>query len=120
MKFAVRLMLCLMISFSLVEIPMMKSAHAGMITTNVVVENLTRTQTEQKVVEFIGRSDVRGQMIKLGVTPEEATVRVANLSDSELRQIAGEIDHSVAGGDVGGILVLILIVVLIIYLVKRI
>lgn len=120
MKFMVRSMLCLMISFSLVEIPMINSAHAGMITTNAVVEVMTRTQTEQKVVEFMSRGDVKEQMIKLGVSPEEATVRVAHLSDNELRKIAGEIDQSVAGGDVGGILVLVLIVVLIIYLVKRI
>lgn len=113
-------MLCWMISFSLIEIPMMKAAHAGMITTDAVVEVMTRTQTEAKVVEFMGRSDVKEQMIKLGVTPEEATVRVAHLSDSELRKIAGEIDHSVAGGDLGGLLVLILVVVLIIYLIKRI
>lgn len=120
MKLTVRLMLCWMLSFSLIDLPMMKSAHAGMITTNAVVEVMTRTQTEQKVVEFMGRNDVKEQMMKLGVSSEEASVRVAHLSDSELRQIAGEIDHSVAGGDVGGILVLILVIVLIIYLVKRI
>lgn len=120
MKFVVRTMLCFMISFSLVEIPMMKSAHASMIKTNAVVEVMNRTQTEQKVVEFMGRGDVKAQMVNLGVSPEEASVRVAHLSDSELNEIAGEIDHSSAGGDVGGILVLVLVILLIIYLVKRI
>lgn len=120
MKFMARMMLCLMISFSLVELPMMKSAHAGMISTHAVVEVMTRTQTEQKVVEFMGRDDVKDQMIKLGVNPAEATVRVAHLSDSELRKIAGEIDHSVSGGDIGGILILVLVVLMIIYFAKRI
>lgn len=120
MKLTVRLMLCWMISFSLIELPMMKSAHAGMITTDAVVEVMTRTQTEAKVMEFMSRGDVKEQMVKLGVSPEEASVRVAHLSDADLRKVAGEIDHSTAGGDLGGILVLILVIVLIIYLVKRI
>lgn len=120
MKQIIRLIMCLVISFSLIEIPMMKSAHAGMITTNTVVEDMTRTQTEKKVIDFMERSDVKNQMISFGVSSDEASERVAHLSDGELNQIAGEIDHSVAGGEFIGILGLILVVVLIIYLLQRI
>lgn len=120
MKLTFRLLLCWMISFSLIELPMIKSAHAGMIKTNTVVELMTRAQTEQKVVAFMGRSEVKQEMIKLGVNPEEAALRVAHLSDSELRKVAGEIDHSMAGGDIGGILIIVLLVLLIIYFAKRI
>lgn len=120
MKLLVRLMLCWMISFTLVELPMMKSAHAGMITTGSVVDNLTRAQDHQKVVDFMGRKEVKDQMIKLGVSPMEAELRVASLSDGELRKIAGDIDQNTAGGDIGGILVLVLVILLIIYFAKRI
>lgn len=120
MKWLVKLMLCWMISFTLIELPIMKSAHAGMITTGAVVEKMSRSQDQQKVADFMSRNDVKDQMVKLGVSPQEAQVRVAHLSDAELRKIAGEIDQNTAGGDVFGILALVLIVVLIIYLVKRI
>ncbi len=120
MKWLVKLMLCWMISFSLVNFPIIKSAHAGMITTGTVVDQMTRAQSHQKVVDFMGRKDVKDQMVKLGVSPQEAELRVASLSDSELRKIAGDIDQNTAGGDVGGILVLVLIIVLIIYFAKRI
>ena len=114
------MMLCWMISFSLIELPIMKSAHAGMITTTAAVDQLTRTQDHQKVMDFMGRKEVKDQMIKLGVSPEEAQMRVATLTDGELRKIAGDIDQNTAGGDIFGILALVLIVILIIYFAKRI
>lgn len=113
-------MLCLMISFTLIELPVMKSAHASMITTNEVVTEMTRAQSQGKVANFMDRKDVQNQMVKFGVSPEEASKRVAGLSDAELRKIAGEIDKSTVGGDVGGILVIVLLVILIIYFAKRI
>jgi len=121
MKILVRFLLCLMISFTLIELPIMKSAHAqSMISTDQVIDHLTRAQDQQKVMEFMGRKEVNDKMIKLGVRPEEARLRLASLSDAEMRRIAGEVDKSTAGGDLGGILILVLLVVLIIYFVKRI
>jgi hypothetical protein len=120
MQRVVRLILFFIISFTLIESPMINTAQAGMIATNTVVEDMTRDQNQQKVMEFIERSDVKNQMMSFGVSAEEASQRVVHLSDSELRNIAGEIDSSTAGGDVGGVLVIILVVILILYLVKRI
>jgi hypothetical protein len=120
MKFLVRMMLCLIISFTLIQLPIMKSAHAGMITTNDAVEIMTRAQSHEKVANFIDRQDVQDQLVKFGVSPKEASQRLAGLSDAELRKIAGEIDKSTVGGDVGGILVVVLLVILIIYFAKRI
>ncbi len=120
MKIFVRLMLCWMISFTLINIPAMKSAHAGMISTNKVVEDISRAEAHKKVADFLGRDDVKAQLIKLGVSPEEATVRLVGLSDAQMRKAAGDIDQSIAGGNVGGILVLVLVVLMIIYFAKRI
>lgn len=120
MKQITRFILGLIISFTLIEAPIIQTAQGGMIATDTVVETMTRAQTQQKVIDFIERNDVKNQIISLGVSAEEASLRVVQLSDSELRQIAGEIDHSMAGGDLGGILVVVLVVVLILYLVKRI
>lgn len=119
MKILVRMMLCLMISFTLIELPMMK-AHAGsMITTETALE-MSRGHSEKKVSNFIERQDVQKQMIKFGVNPQEASRRLAGLSDAEVKKIAGEIDKSTVGGDIGGILVLVLVILMIIYFAKRI
>jgi hypothetical protein len=121
MKILIRMLLCLVISFTLTEIPILRShAYAGMISTGDAVTQMTRAQNQEKVVRFLTRDDVKNQMVKFGVSPEEATRRVASLSDAELKKVAGEIDHSTAGGDLTGILIVVLVVVLIIYLIKRI
>ena len=120
MKLLVRMMLCLIISFTLVNVPMMKTANAGMIATNEAVEIMSRAESNEKVANFMVRKDVQEQLIKFGVSPEEANKRLAGLSDAEMRKLAGEIDKATIGGDVGGILVLVLLVVLIIYFAKRI
>lgn len=120
MKILVRMMLCFVISFTLVQLPIVKSAHAGMISTQEAVSIMTRAESHQKVSDFMLRKDVQDQLVKFGVSPDEASKRLAGLSDGELRKIAGEIDKSTVGGDVGGILVIVLLVILIIYFAKRI
>ena len=121
MKLLLRILLCLTISFTLIELPIMKSAHASdMISTTEVVDNLSRGQDQQKIIEYMGRKEVQDQMIKLGVKPEEAKLRLAGLSDREMRKMAGEIETSTAGGDLGGILIIVLVILAILYLVKRI
>ena len=115
-----RIMLCFLISFTLVHVPIMKTAHAGMISTGDAVSEMSRTESHKKVADFLKRDDVKKQFMKFGVSAEEAELRVASLSDAELQKLAGEIDKNTAGGSVGGILVIVLLVVLIIYFAKRI
>lgn len=119
MKFMNRMLLCFMISFSLVNFPVMK-AHAEMITTVDALDNMTRAQGEATVGEFLKRDDVKNQLVKLGVSPEEANRRIASLSESEVKKLATDIEKAQLGGDVGGILVIVLLVILIIYFAKRI
>lgn len=121
MKLLVRMVLCLMISFSLVELPILKAqAHAGMISTTEAVAEMSRGQNEQSVNEFLSRNDVRNELTRLGVNPDEASRRLAALSDTEVKQLSQDIKQATIGGDVGGILVVVLLVLLIIYFAKRI
>ena len=89
----------------------------GMISTSVVVEQLDRAQAEQEIQSQLNRDDVQKALIANGVSPDEVSTRLATLSDSELRQLSGQLHEARAGGD---ILVAVLLVVLIIFLIKRI
>ncbi len=121
MKLLVRMMLCLMISFSLVEIPVMKGqAHAGMITTTEALDLMNRAESEKKVSDFLGRNEVKDQLIKLGINPQDAQRRIAGLSDAEVKKLSSDIDKSMVGGSIGGLLVLVLVIILIIYFARRI
>lgn len=121
MKLLSRLMLCFMISFSLVEFPIMKSqAMAGMISTTEVLADMTRTQGEAQIKDFLSRTDVKDQLTKLGYSADDAQKKLALLSDSEVKKLSQDIEKASVGGDIGGILVIVLVVILIIYFAKRI
>jgi hypothetical protein len=76
-------------------------AQAALVTTDQVIGEQqvgNAAQPERRKLEaFLQRQDVREQMVALGVDPAEAQARVASLSDSEIRQIAGQIDRLPAG-----------------------
>lgn len=119
MQTLARMLLCLVISFTLVQLPVTK-AHAGMITTSEVVKELSRTQGEKTVAKFLDRDDVKKELIALGVNPDDATKRIASLTDEDLNKLSMDIQKVQAGGDVVGVLLIVLLVVGIIYLAKRI
>lgn len=87
-----------------------------MLPTASVLEELGRTQNVERVREFLQDSEVRAELIKRGVSPEEAKKRIASLNDSELRQLSMQVKEARFGGD---ILVTILVIVLIIYFLTR-
>lgn len=107
----------LFMSFMMTPIPSVGWAQQTMISTSAVAEKLNRQQAEQDIQDYLSREEVRKALIERGVAPEEVSSRLASLSETELRQLSGQVEMARAGGD---ILVTILIVVLIIFLIKRI
>ncbi len=120
MKYAVRLVLALMISFTLTEIPIMRAQAGTLISTHQAVENFNRSHGEQNIRDFLQRGDVQEKLVALGFSPEDASRKISSLSDKEVKQLNSDIQDATLGGDVGGILIVVLLVVLIIYLIKRI
>ena len=97
------------------------TAHAGMISTKEVIEpglesNEASHQTlgspRDRVKAVLARSNVRAEMMALGVDPKEADARIAALTDEELGRIAGQLDQLPAGEGFGvGSALIILFVV---------
>ena len=92
-------------------------AQAGLVGTDQVIAPSNAEADRERVAAFIAREDVRGEMRKRGVDPDEAAVRVAVLSDVEIQRIAVKIDQAPAGqdaiGSVVGAIVLIFLILLI-------
>ena len=88
-----------------------------MITTDQVLQDTDPSGDRAKLETFLSRDDVQGQLILLGIDPDEAASRVASLTDKEVQQIAGRLDELPAGegglGAVVGAIVLIFLVLLI-------
>jgi hypothetical protein len=114
--------IAIFVSILMTNIPHIAWAQAAdeMIPTSVVVEQMSRAQTREKIAGHLNRAEVRSELAKYGVSPEEAQLRIASLSDQELRQLASQMDQAMYGGEpVVGILIVVVLVLLIIFLVKR-
>ena len=93
------------------------AAHAGLVTTEQLVEAKSAAGDRQRLAAILLRDDVRQQMEALGVDRDEAVARLASLSDQEVQQIAGRIDELPAGQSLlGGVLIVagVVLIVLVI------
>ncbi len=119
MKTILKLICIWTMAFMMSHLPQIAAAEAipVLIRTSVVANELSRQQAEADLQDLLSKDEVRDQLVKSGVSPNEASQRIASLSDTELKQLHMQVEEARAGGD---ILFTILIVVLIIFLVKRI
>lgn len=109
-------LLCAILSLSIANVSTAMASNQGMISTSDVVFELSHEQAQRKAQEFLNRSEVQNILIDKGVSPIEASERIAKLSEIELQQLAGQIEEARSGG----ILVTILLIILIIYFARRI
>jgi hypothetical protein len=102
-------------AFSMSLLPI-SSAQAGLISTDRMIAQESTSSDRNRVASFMAREDVRAELQKHGVNPDEANARVAALSDVEINQIVNKLDELPAGQDVGtivGAFVTIFIILLI-------
>ncbi len=96
-------------------------AHAGMIGTEQAVSSNFSSQQRDASLEtvnaFMAREDVRAQFEGWGVAAELAEQRVASLSDSELQQLAANIESQPAGAGALAVVGIVFVVLLILELV---
>jgi hypothetical protein len=87
--------------------------QAQIIGTLAAVESQQRDQDLATVNGALAREEVRQRMTALGVNEAQLDARIAAMTDSELRTLAGEIDAMPAGGDalalVGAVFLVLLI-----------
>jgi len=88
-------------------------AQAGLIGTLQAVEADTRAQDLATVSAALARDQVREQFAALGVEPAELETRIAALTDSELRMLAGKVAEAPAGADALAVIGIVFLVLLI-------
>lgn len=92
-------------------------AQSAMVGTDAVIGKGAAQVERDRIRAFIDRQDVREQMESIGINPDEATARVAALSDQEVANIAGKLDEFPAGGDGAGSVVGALLLIFFVLLV---
>jgi hypothetical protein len=90
------------------------AARAALVTTDQILAESEGATDRERVLAFLGRAEVREQIVALGVDPAEAAARVAALSDAQVREIAGQLDQLPAGQSaiaavIGAVLIIFLV-----------
>jgi hypothetical protein len=91
-----------------------QSAMAAMIGTEAVVDADRVQDAREYLNHFLAREDVRNALISQGIDPQEAKIRVDNLSDQEAQFLADKLEQLPAGGN---FFVALLVIVFIVFLI---
>lgn len=86
--------------------------HAALIGTETVVNSAQSQQARDQLRASLDRQEVKQQLLARGVSPDQLQARVDALTDSEVQQLAANIDKLPAGGDALGIAVFVFLVLL--------
>jgi hypothetical protein len=78
---------------------------------NALVINQAQHHTEKaQLLETINRSDVKAQLLSLGVSAKDIETRINLMTHQEIAQLNQQIDDLPAGGDLLGIILIIFII----------
>lgn len=91
--------------------------QAAMIGTGESLARQAAQMDRQKLAYLLERSDVRNQLAAWGVQPEEAQAVIDNLTDAEIRAMAGNMENLPAGGNAVGVIVGAALVVFLVLLI---
>ena len=81
-------------------------AHAAMVSTGDAIAADTSVATDRdRLNALMQRQEVRQEMRRHGIDPDEAAARVAALSDAEVAEVTAKLDELPAGQSAIGIIV---------------
>lgn len=107
---------CLILTVLLLTGGIAAPVNAAVIGTGDAFALQARQDRIAGIQQDLSRQDVQQAMIAMGVDPVQAQSRVSSLSDTELAQLAEEIDSLPAGGEVLALIGAVFVVLLILEL----
>jgi hypothetical protein len=103
-----------LLSTCLIALGLLQSASGAVVATESAMQLQQRSAQIERISAVLAEQQVRDQLVRFGVDPQTATMRVAALSDSELQALDQRISELPAGGtgvfEVLGIVLLVLLV----------
>lgn len=73
-------------------------------------DRATRDSALSEIRSVLEHRLITQRLADLGLSPEEIDARLSQLSDSQLRQLAAQLDSVMAGGDGLGVIVFLLVI----------
>jgi hypothetical protein len=108
--------LLLLFSASLFTGTILQASHAAVIDTQAAIELDDRADRIAHINTMLARHDVRGALVDLGVSPNDATARVQRMTDAELQLLEQQLNELPAGGGLIGVVGIVAIILVILEL----
>lgn len=86
------------------------SSYAAMISNDIVINHVQHNNAKAELLQTINRSDIKQQLLSMGVKPEDIESRINLMTREEIAQLNHQFDELPAGGDILGIILIIFIV----------
>jgi len=102
-----------LLATSLVWSGLVSQAGAAMVSVQDALTMESRAARITDLQARLARDDIKAAMMRLGVDPEEAGLRVASLNDQELAQLDGQLDQLPAAGSVLALIGAVFVVLMI-------
>lgn len=96
-----------------------QAAFAALVETETMLDMSRGQEARETLKQFMVRQDVRSAIVSQGVDPFEAEARLNSLTDTEVVQLADQIDQLPAGGDALGLAVTVLVIVILVLVILR-
>ena len=103
---------CLILSFSLIVLPI-GPAQAAMMSNGQIAAEVQAELSRSEILRILDREAAQQQLLALGVSPDMVKERVAQMTDAEVAQLNQHLADLPAGGDILGVLLLLFIVFII-------
>lgn len=88
-------------------------AQAQMIGTDSAIQRQAADMDRAYLMDELKKDEIRDEMVRLGVSPDEAEARLAALSDDEIARLVRQAEQEKAGADIVGTLATIFILLLV-------
>lgn len=93
-------------------------AYAGIVSSEQVIVQQQSIYSKQQVLEMLDSGEVQDKLVSLGVSLEDAEMRIASMTDQEINQLNSQMnDMPAAAGGIVGVVVTVLVVLVVLDLV---
>ena len=99
------LMMIMLMSLFQVQI-----SHAAMVSTNSAIQTQQVQMDRTEILDLFAQENLRTQLTQMGVDPDKASDRIANMTDTEIAQLNDRLKDMPAGEGVGSVLLIVFIV----------
>ena len=88
----------------------LNTVQAAMVGNELVINQAQQHTDKLRLLQTINRSDVKAQLLSMGVNAKDIESRINLMTHEEIAQLNQHIDELPAGGDLLGIILIIFII----------